>query len=209
MRFDTQVARLLTNKHLSITSRKARCLHDVSMAALKKNRAVHPERAWRQCGTNHVANSRVVRTRAEVTPQEVAKRMRSNGFFANGLSVLDHLGVASKIVDGRRLTVAVAASRKNPEKEPVSQPPTASILHSVEGTTVHLDASASTDDGGIVAYDWYVFHDSSGSSLGTGVTVDYTMPATGTYNFQLTVRDEEGQLHQANQVVSYTIAEVP
>ncbi|WP_423930557.1 CARDB domain-containing protein [Candidatus Palauibacter sp.] len=62
-----------------------------------------------------------------------------------------------------KLTVADSAGHTDSATHPVSvrdDPPTASYTSSCEGLVCILDGSASTDDGGIVDYTWYVQGDS-------------------------------------------------
>jgi hypothetical protein len=202
--FDVQVARLIATKHLRIASPTARCLSNVAMGALNKNRAVHPERAFRQCDTNMVAALRVVRARASITPEEVVKRMRVKAHL--GRLRHYHLGVAARIVDGRRVVVAVAARRQG-DPEPAPTSPTADIWYYLDGNIIHLDAGSSViKNKGTFTYEWAVTHDGETVFIGTGVELAYALPEPGTYEFLLTLSDPEGNQDHASRVVNFGVA---
>jgi hypothetical protein len=56
------------------------------------------------------------------------------------------------------------------------------------GRLVAFDASATTDDGTVVGYDW----DFGDGDSSTGVTTTHTFPGPGTYVVRLTVTDDSG-----------------
>ncbi|MEM2994663.1 MAG: PKD domain-containing protein [Candidatus Bathyarchaeia archaeon] len=58
------------------------------------------------------------------------------------------------------------------------------------GETVTFNASASTDNFGIVSYEW----DFGDGTTGIGVTVNNTYTSPGTYNVTLTVKDSAGSI---------------
>jgi len=71
-----------------------------------------------------------------------------------------------------------------------SQPPVANFSVSCTGTVCTLDASASTDDKGIVSYDWSLGKFPDGTASGVSVTTDYWHASTRTVT--LTVTDADG-----------------
>ncbi|MEQ8718038.1 MAG: S8 family serine peptidase [Acidimicrobiales bacterium] len=72
---------------------------------------------------------------------------------------------------------------------PGNQPPTASFTVSCDELECTFDASGSSDDDGVVRYDW-VFGDSATSSDGPSVAT-HTYASPGTYTVGLTVFDAE------------------
>ncbi len=76
------------------------------------------------------------------------------------------------------------------DDEFTNHPPIVALFnYSVEGMTIHVDGSASTNGiGTIVAYGWEWGDD----TIGTGVTASHTYAATGVYTVILTVLDDEG-----------------
>lgn len=82
-------------------------------------------------------------------------------------------------------------------------PPTAAFdVVGVDGTQVVLDASASTDDHGIVSYDWEL----GDGATATGSRVTHRYAAPGTYAVTLTVTDAGGRTANA---VSTVVAAPP
>uniref|UniRef100_UPI001E3E9149 PKD domain-containing protein n=1 Tax=Propioniciclava soli TaxID=2775081 RepID=UPI001E3E9149 len=78
--------------------------------------------------------------------------------------------------------------------------PTAAFTAAVDGASVSLDGSASTDDGSIAAWAWN-FGDGNG---GTGRTVAHSYAAAGTYTVALTVTDDRGATGTTSQQVTVT-----
>jgi len=70
------------------------------------------------------------------------------------------------------------------------------------GTPVAFDASKSTDNVGIVSYEW----DLGDGTNGTGVTTTHTYTKPGTYIVTLTVRDKAG--NSAKDMMTVTVQEV-
>ena len=71
---------------------------------------------------------------------------------------------------------------------PANQPPVASFTATVNGLSVAVDGSASSDpDGTVTGYAW-----TFGTATATGATASYTFPAAGTYPVTLTVTDDKG-----------------
>ncbi len=84
-------------------------------------------------------------------------------------------------------------------------PPTASFFATpsvgAESDTITFDATASSDDGWIVSYQWN-FGDGSG---GSGILVQHTYNKVGVYTVTLTVTDNEG----ATDSAQYTLEILP
>ena len=83
---------------------------------------------------------------------------------------------------------------------PVDNPPTASIAYSCTDLTCDFDGSGSTDDFGIVSYEW-VFGD---GDTGSGVNPSHSYAAAGTYNVSLTVTDTNGATDTDSATVTVT-----
>ena len=79
-----------------------------------------------------------------------------------------------------------------------NESPVAAFSTSQTYLTVDLDASASSDDGTIVSWDW----DLGDSSTGSGEITSHTYAAAGTYTIQLTVTDDQGAVDTESMVVS-------
>ena len=77
-------------------------------------------------------------------------------------------------------------------------PPTASFTYSCSGLTCSFNGTKSSDDVGIIQYDWN-FGDSVG---GSGVTTEHTYAADGTYTVTLKVTDTKGQTGSQSQSVT-------
>ena len=82
---------------------------------------------------------------------------------------------------------------------PVDAPPVARFTFSCIGLTCTLNASASTDDFGISAYDWDLNKYPGGYASGVAVTVTY--PHNGTRYVTLTVTDTKGQKSSVTQTI--------
>ena len=84
----------------------------------------------------------------------------------------------------------------------VDEAPVAAFTFTTTDRTVTVDATDSTDDNGITAYDW----DFGGTGTGdtTGLTTSYTYDTAGTYQVTLTVTDDQGQTSQDTQPVTVT-----
>ena len=84
-----------------------------------------------------------------------------------------------------------------------NESPVAAFSSSQSYLSVDLDASASTDDGTIVSWDW----DLGDGGTGSGEITSYTYLSAGTYTIQLTVTDDLGASSITSQVV--TVIENP
>ncbi len=80
----------------------------------------------------------------------------------------------------------------------IDNAPVASFTATMSGYTVSVDAAASSDDNGIVSYDW-TFGD---GGTATGVTATHTYASAGEYTITLTVTDTIGQTDTASKVVN-------
>jgi len=72
------------------------------------------------------------------------------------------------------------------------------------GTPVTFNASSSTDNIGIVSYEW----DFGDGTTGTGITVNHTYANPGTYTVTLTVKDVAGNIDTDHLTVTVTVKEV-
>lgn len=104
------------------------------------------------------------------------------------------------LVDAYR--TAAYRSAQFPGGHSADAPPTAVPgLVTVDGYAVRLDASASTDDRGIVSFDWGL----GDGTTATGPEVSHEYLAAGTYPVTLTVTDTAGQTATAVLPVQVTI----
>lgn len=84
----------------------------------------------------------------------------------------------------------------------VNAAPVATFTVDCVGLSCSVDASGSTDDGGIVGYSW-AFGDGSTAS---GVTATHDYSGAGAYQISLTVADAESASHTASQAVTVDVA---
>jgi aqualysin 1 len=90
-----------------------------------------------------------------------------------------------------------------PPPTTVDTPPTASFTSSCPHGKCTFDASASTDDHGVISYNWS-FGDGSTQSTGNSVTkVSHTYTTAGTYTVTLTVTDAAGQTGTASAKLTF------
>jgi subtilisin family serine protease len=90
-----------------------------------------------------------------------------------------------------------------PPPSPVDQPPVASFTSSCPHGKCTFDASGSTDDIGIVNYNWS-YGDGSPSSSGSSlVKVSHTYTTSGSYTVTLTVTDTTGQQGSKSVVLKF------
>ena len=80
-----------------------------------------------------------------------------------------------------------------------NQLPNAAFTSTVNGMTVDLDASTSSDPDGSVASSYWDFGD---GTTGTGTTVSHTYANEGTYDVTLSVLDNQGALDTATSAVT-------
>ena len=86
------------------------------------------------------------------------------------------------------------------EKKPAAEdtPPVAAFTVSCSGLTCVFDGSSSTDDNGIVRWEW-----SAGPGLHySGEVVTATLSAAGTYTILLRVTDTSGQRATVGQTIT-------
>lgn len=74
-------------------------------------------------------------------------------------------------------------------------PPEARFLLNLDGHTLSLDASASSDPDGdaLVGYTWYIQDETGTVAQLSGRTAQYTLPGDGTYSVTLRVEDAHGK----------------
>ncbi len=102
------------------------------------------------------------------------------------------------------LTVADTAGRTRFRSESVSvrdDPPVASFTYSCTNLACTFDGSGSTDDVGVVSYNWSVTEGVGGASGATGSTFSRTFTA-GTWHVTLRVADKRGQAHSVTEAVT-------
>lgn len=102
------------------------------------------------------------------------------------------------------LTVADTAGRTRFRSESVSvrdDPPVASFTYSCTNLACTFDGSGSTDDVGVVSYNWSVTEGVGGASGPTGSTFSRTFTA-GTWHVTLRVADKRGQAHSVTEAVT-------
>ena len=105
------------------------------------------------------------------------------------LTVTDAAGLSNSI------TKAVVVGAPPEDASPVAR-----FTSSCNGTVCTLDASTSTDDIGIVSYDWTLDKAPGGTASGVSVTTDYWHTSTRTVT--LTVTDTKGQQNSVTQTVN-------
>ena len=141
----------------------------------------------------HVAGAAalVLAANPNATPAQVFSAVLNDG-VANKLS---GIGTGSP-----NLLMQVAEDDATP---PVDQAPTAAFTSDCTLLDCSFDGSASTDDGGIVLYEW-TFGDGNNS---TGSAVFNQYNAAGTYNVSLKVTDNTGKSDTVTKAVS--VSEAP
>jgi PKD repeat protein len=114
----------------------------------------------------------------EQTGTSATHQYQTPGSYVVSLTVTDN--------DGQDSTIAVRTRvglNTNQLPDPVAGGPYTGII----GSPIRFDASASADDGWIVAYEW----DFGDGTVGTGKRIDHVYAANGSYEATLTVRDND------------------
>ncbi|WP_420635494.1 PKD domain-containing protein [Candidatus Palauibacter sp.] len=109
------------------------------------------------------------------------------------------------------LTVADTARRTRSRNESVSvrdDPPAASFTYSCTDFVCEFDGSGSTDDVGIVSYNWSVAEGVGGASGQTGSTFSRTFSA-GTWHVTLRVADKRGQADSVTEALTFAAPDAP
>jgi subtilisin family serine protease len=119
------------------------------------------------------------------TPAQVASALVNSAT----VGVLTSVGTGSP---NRLLYTNFGGVVTPPAPDPVDQPPTASFTSSCPKGKCSFDASASTDDKGIVSYSWN-FGDGSPVATMSGPKVAHAYAVAGTFTVALTVTDGAGQ----------------
>jgi subtilisin family serine protease len=84
----------------------------------------------------------------------------------------------------------------------VDQPPTAAFTTSCPKAACTFDASASSDDKGVVTYTWSFGDGSSTASANGGARMSYVYQAKGSYVVTLVVTDSSGQAAETRRTVT-------
>ena len=85
----------------------------------------------------------------------------------------------------------------------VDQPPHATFTYTCDGRTCTVDARGSTDDHGIVSYEWD-FDDGTIISGRKDIVIDHTFPLDGSqFKVMLTVTDTSGQSRSARRMIVF------
>jgi len=109
------------------------------------------------------------------------------------------------LIGGVSVPIEHTASDGLFDNRPANAPPTAWIVATpstgAEGDTITLDATASSDDGWIVGYQW----DFGDGSTGSGDIMLHTYPHVGVYTVTLTATDNNGATGSAQ----YTLEILP
>ena len=146
------------------------------------------------------------------TPAQVASAVRG-GAVPNALSGIPS-GSANLLLSSNVLTsvappavdTAPPAPTPPPPTTSVDAPPSATFTWTCPRGKCSFDASASSDDRGIVSYAW-TFGDGSAASSGSAlVKVSHNYTQAGSYTVTLTVRDSSGQ--SAAKAVKLTFKKV-
>jgi len=87
-----------------------------------------------------------------------------------------------------------------PPPPPADVPPVASFTWSCPTLRCYFDASASTDDIGIVSYTWT--WGKSPYNNGSGMTTNTPYPSSGPRTVTLTVKDTKGQTATMTQTIT-------
>lgn len=119
-----------------------------------------------------------------------------------GISLLDLVNTKIyTVIGGVSVPIEHTASDGLFDNRLANEPPTASFFPmpsiGAEGDTITLNASASSDDGWLVSYQW----DFGDRSTGSGDIVQHTYPNIGVYTVTLTVTDNEGAVSSATHTV--------
>ncbi|MDB4883745.1 MAG: hypothetical protein JWL95_2511 [Gemmatimonadetes bacterium] len=114
----------------------------------------------------------------------------TSGSFMTRVSVLDAYG----------LTATADVIVTVPKSPPVNSAPSAAFSWSCPNLTCTFDASASTDDKGIVSYTWDFNKNPDGT--GSGVRVSTTYPHADTRTVTLTVTDAEGMANSVSKAIT-------
>ena len=126
----------------------------------------------------------------ERSGESVNWNFTSAGVFPVTLTVTDDGGLTASLTRD----VSIALANDAPPAANFTITPASPVA---VGTTVTLDASSSTDDVGIVAWDWDF--ESDGSFDANGEIVTYTPTAAGSQVVRLRVTDTSGQFDNESQ----------
>jgi probable HAF family extracellular repeat protein len=118
------------------------------------------------------------------------------GTYAVTLLLLDYNGNQGSVT--KQITVTAPAQ---------NQAPVASFTYSCSGFLCSLDATGSTDDKGVVSYEWSLGKAPGGSASGPTVTTDYWH--AGTRTVTLTVTDADGLSSSVTQTIDVGATQPP
>lgn len=143
------------------------------------------------------------------TAHPISTTVKSNNFWNTSAMSYTDSGLAGgsahtytlTVTDPDGNTISRVGNRVVIAGGGTNQPPTAAFSAGVNGLTVNVNGSASTDpDGSIASYAW-TFGD---GGTATGVTAAHTYAAAGTYTVTLTVTDNQGATNSTSTSVTVT-----
>jgi subtilisin family serine protease len=151
----------------------------------------------------HVAGAAAVLASNGMGPLEIDAYLKSTGNYnwvddsGDGIQepLLDLTGYTPRFVGGE--PPPPPPGPEEPE-EPVNQAPVAAFTANCTELNCTLNASGSTDDKGVVSYTWLL----GDGTTNTGVSLEHSYAAAGTYDITLTVEDAEGASSSTSQSVT-------
>jgi PKD repeat protein len=117
--------------------------------------------------------------------------------------------VTMQILDANKRTATITKQITvgAPPPPPQNTVPVASFTATCDGLACTLDASGSTDDKGVVSYNWDLNKYPDGTATGKVVVANY--PHADTRNVTLTVTDAEGLTSSVTKSISFGTAAPP
>ena len=149
----------------------------------------------------HVAGAAALylETNPQASPSQVASALVGSA-TKRALTGLPKGSPNALLYVGSLVTNPEPTPTPEPPPPQTDQPPMASFTANCSRWRCNFDATASTDDKGIVSYSWS-FGDGVTSSASSGAVVTHTYPLVGTFTVTLTVTDAAGQLARTQKSV--------